>query len=75
MKIFASPFTTTVSLWRLIIGGFFVGLGATMARGCTSGHGICGIARGSKRSIVATLTFITAGVVTTTVVHLIMGNI
>ncbi|WP_299969614.1 YeeE/YedE family protein [uncultured Roseobacter sp.] len=47
----------------LVIGGFLVGIGVTFGAGCTSGHGVCGIARLSPRSITATLTFmLTAGV-------------
>lgn len=49
---------------ELIIAGLLVGLGTSYASGCTSGHGVCGISRGSLRSIAATLTFMTAGVVT-----------
>jgi uncharacterized membrane protein YedE/YeeE len=46
----------------LILSGLLVGIGTVMANGCTSGHGICGIARLSKRSIVATLVFMAAGI-------------
>jgi uncharacterized protein len=48
----------------LILAGLLVGFGTVWGNGCTSGHGICGIARLSKRSIVATLVFMTAGVMT-----------
>lgn len=44
----------------LVIGGFIVGLGVTFGAGCTSGHGVCGLARLSQRSIVATVTFMLA---------------
>jgi len=40
-----------------VVAGFIVGVGSTFGSGCTSGHGICGLARFSKRSIVATVTF------------------
>lgn len=50
-------------LWLLGAGGFLVGFGSRMANGCISGHGVCGIARLSIRSIVATLTFICAGMI------------
>ncbi len=50
--------------WPLIIAGAFVGVGTQFGRGCTSGHGICGNARLSKRSIIATLTFMVAGILT-----------
>ena len=45
----------------LVVGGIFVGLGTRLANGCTSGHGVCGIARLSPRGIVATLIYIGAG--------------
>ncbi|CZF80705.1 YeeE/YedE family protein [Grimontia marina] len=48
----------------IISAGLFVGVGTTLANGCTSGHGICGIGRLSRRSIVATLTFMAAASVT-----------
>lgn len=52
----------SASYRQLIIAGLLVGFGSRLAGGCTSGHGICGIARLSVRSIVATLTFmLTAG--------------
>jgi len=57
-------FEITNSYILIIIGGFLVGLGTRMGRGCTSGHGICGISRFSIRSIIATITFIIAGVIT-----------
>jgi uncharacterized membrane protein YedE/YeeE len=46
-----------VSLTALMLGGVLVGIGVTLGSGCTSGHGVCGMARLSKRSIAATLTF------------------
>jgi len=49
---------------QLIIAGLLVGLGTSYASGCTSGHGVCGISRGSIRSIAATLTFMMAGIIT-----------
>jgi uncharacterized membrane protein YedE/YeeE len=48
----------------LVIAGLLVGFGTRMGSGCTSGHGVCGVSRLSQRSIVATLSFILAGVVT-----------
>ena len=48
----------------IIIGGILVGLGTKIGKGCTSGHGICGISRFSFRSILATLTFMIAAMVT-----------
>ena len=52
------------SLVLLITGGFIVGIGTRMGSGCTSGHGICGIARFSRRSILATVIFMLTGAIT-----------
>ncbi len=51
----------TVSNRTLIIGGLLVGFGTRLGSGCTSGHGVCGLARRSQRSLVSTVTFISAG--------------
>jgi len=48
----------------IIIAGLLVGLGSALGSGCTSGHGICGLGRLSKRSIIATLTFMSTAVLT-----------
>jgi len=48
----------------LILGGLLVGFGTRLGRGCTSGHGVCGLPRFSPRSLVATLTFIISGMLT-----------
>jgi uncharacterized membrane protein YedE/YeeE len=50
------------------------GFGAAYGSGCTSGHGVCGISRLSKRSIVATLTFMVAGVVSVYVLRHLFGG-
>ena len=58
----------------LVIGGFLVGLGASVGNGCTSGHGVCGMARLSVRSIAATLTFMaTCGITVFILRHVIGG--
>jgi uncharacterized membrane protein YedE/YeeE len=49
--------TPEVSLPVLLVAGLLVGFGTQLGNGCTSGHGVCGIARGSPRSIVATVVF------------------
>lgn len=60
------------SLSLLAFAGLLVGIGTKIGAGCTSGHGICGIGRLSKRSIVATLTFMGTAIATVTVVkHLL----
>jgi uncharacterized membrane protein YedE/YeeE len=49
---------------QVLLAGALVGLGTQMGSGCTSGHGVCGVSRLSPRSIVATLLFMVAGMVT-----------
>jgi len=59
----------------LLVGGLLVGFGTRIANGCTSGHGVCGLARLSPRSLAATLTFMAAGFVTVFVVrHVFFGG-
>jgi len=48
----------------LIVAGLLTGFGAVWGSGCTSGHGVCGLSRLSLRSLVATITFMSAGIVT-----------
>ncbi len=56
-----------------IIGGVLVGFGTALSHGCTSGHGVCGIARFSLRSVFATFTFLTVAIVTVYITHHILG--
>jgi uncharacterized protein len=58
----------------LIIAGLLVGFGTRLGSGCTSGHGICGISRLSKRSFVATCTFMLTGFITVYVLHHLLGT-
>ncbi|SLN57718.1 hypothetical protein AQS8620_02570 [Aquimixticola soesokkakensis] len=61
-----------VSKFGLIVGGVIVGIGVTLGAGCTSGHGVCGLARLSPRSAVAVVTFmVTAGLTVFTLRHLL----
>jgi uncharacterized membrane protein YedE/YeeE len=53
----------------MAVAGFLVGVGTRMGGGCTSGHGICGIARLSRRSMVATIVFVTTAIATVYVVR------
>lgn len=55
---------TNYPIYLLISAGFLVGMGTKLSGGCTSGHGVCGIARLSLRSIVATIIFFTFGLIT-----------
>jgi uncharacterized membrane protein YedE/YeeE len=59
------PFLITSSLPIIIIAGFLVGIGTKIGRGCTSGHGICGISLLSTRSIIATIVFMITAIITT----------
>lgn len=63
-----------VSMPMLLIGGLIVGVGVTYGSGCTSGHGVCGMARLSPRSIVATLTFMLTTGITVYVVRHVFGG-
>lgn len=58
-----------LNLPLLLGGGLLVGIGTRMGSGCTSGHGVCGMARLSRRSLVATLIFVGVGMVAATLVH------
>lgn len=58
-----------VPIWLLAAAGVLVGYGTSLGRGCTSGHGVCGLARLSLRSLVATLVFLAVAIVTTFVVR------
>jgi uncharacterized membrane protein YedE/YeeE len=53
----------------LVIAGVLVGLGTRLGSGCTSGHGVCGMSRLSRRSLVATASFMTSGIATVTVMN------
>jgi uncharacterized membrane protein YedE/YeeE len=57
----------------MIIAGLLVGFGTRLGSGCTSGHGICGISRLSKRSILATMSFMFAGFVTVYMIRHVTG--
>jgi uncharacterized protein len=60
----AEPLSTTVPTWRLVLGGLLVGYGARLGGGCTSGHGICGMASLKLPSLLAVLTFMATGFAT-----------
>lgn len=62
-------FPETRSPLLLILSGLLVGYGTRLGGGCTSGHGVCGISRLSPRSIVATVIFMTAAIITVAIVN------
>lgn len=65
----ALPGMPGVSTARLVTAGALVGVGAGIANGCTSGHALCGVARGSVRSVAATATFMALGMITVLVIR------
>ncbi|MFS4457782.1 YeeE/YedE family protein [Bdellovibrio sp. HCB2-146] len=58
--------TSDRPLWLVAVAGLIVGYGTLMGSGCTSGHGVCGIARFSIRSLIATVVFMTMGMLIAT---------
>lgn len=56
------PFVTAVQPWRLLVGGVLIGAGTRLGKGCTSGHGICGIGSGSGTSVTNVAVFMTTAV-------------
>lgn len=58
----------------IVAAGLLVGFGTRLGSGCTSGHGVCGISRGSPRSLVATGIFMITAVVTVFLTHHVIGN-
>lgn len=62
-----------VSLAEVILGGVIVGIGVSYGGGCTSGHGVCGNARFSRRSMVATVTFMATAFATVFVTRHLIG--
>ena len=63
--------TTTVQLWRLVLGGLLVGFGTRLSSGCTSGHGISGLASLSMTSLYAVVVFMGVAVITANLVQII----
>ncbi len=59
------------NLVKVVVAGLLVGFGTRLGNGCTSGHGVCGLPRIAKRSIVATMTFIFVGILTVSIEGLI----
>ena len=62
-------------VWLLVLGGLIVGFGTSMGSGCASGHGVCGLGRLSVRSLVAVMTFLSVGILTTFVVRHALGGL
>ena len=66
--------TVPDNLGGMALAGLLVGLGTALGSGCTSGHGVCGLARLSGRSLAAVVTFMAAGFVTVFVLRHILGG-
>jgi uncharacterized membrane protein YedE/YeeE len=64
-----APLAFDRSLPLLVAGGLIVGFGSRLGSGCTSGHGVCGMARFSMRSVVATMIFMAAAIATVAIRH------
>lgn len=67
------PYSIPVPLPWIVVGGLVVGVGVYFGSGCTSGHGVCGLARLSPRSLVATLVFMGTAFLTVFVVRHLLG--
>lgn len=67
-------YTISGSLVTITVAGLLVGFGTKIGNGCTSGHGICGIGRLSKRSIVATIVFMLVAIITVYVRFHLLGE-
>jgi uncharacterized membrane protein YedE/YeeE len=61
------------ALWLLLVAGLLVGFGTRLGAGCTSGHGVCGMGRGSARSLVATATFMASAILNVFVTRHVLG--
>jgi len=66
--------TDTRSLATTVVAGLIVGVGVRIGNGCTSGHGVCGLSRFSRRSLVATMTFMGTGIATATIIQMLLGG-
>lgn len=71
---FAMETTPGRSLPLIALAGLIVGFGTRLGSGCTSGHGVCGLARLSPRSLVATLTFMATAVATVVLMNIVLGG-
>ena len=71
---FTVPVEMVAGTPGIVFAGLCVGLGTRLANGCTSGHGVCGIARLSPRSLAATATFMTTGALTVFVLRHVWGG-
>lgn len=78
LESFGNPsvfaFTISRSWVAIVVAGLLVGYGARLGNGCTSGHGICGVSRLSRRSTLATILFIATGAAVVFVINHLLGG-
>ena len=70
----AIPHLLDANTTLLVVAGLLVGLGSVLGNGCTSGHGVCGVARFSRRSIAATATFMATAIIVVFLVRHVWGG-
>ena len=68
------PVVLEAPLGIIILAGVIVGFGTRLGAGCTSGHGVCGIGRGSPRSLAATAVFMATAILTVFITHHVLGG-
>ena len=66
---------TPASMGLVVVAGLLVGFGTKLGNGCTSGHGVCGLSRMSRRSLASVLTFMGVGAAVATLVGQILGGV
>ena len=69
----ALDITVSPNIAVMVAAGLLVGFGSALGNGCTSGHGVCGVARLSRRSVAATVTFMATAIATVFVVRHVIG--
>ena len=74
VRLFGTVASGVASTPWLIVAGLLVGFGTVLGGGCTSGHGVCGLGRRSPRSLIATLTFMAAGMVAVAIIRAMSGS-
>jgi uncharacterized membrane protein YedE/YeeE len=74
MRLLHQPAASPARLPVLLLAGVLVGFGTSLGSGCTSGHGVCGLGRFSRRSFVAVLTFMASAIVTVLLTHHLFGG-
>jgi len=63
-----SGWSTEIAPWRLFVGGLLVGVGTRIGKGCTSGHGVCGVGSVSRTSLIGVVTFLLVAILTANIV-------